>query len=518
MTPEKAEQALACLPFGCHYEQGKFCVPCTLPYMQIMRKLGYEAMSPILIDYDWPIMPGRKPLDHQKHMASFMTLHPRCFNLSDMGTMKTLSVLWAWDYLMKVRQVKKVMIACTLSTMVDVWKREIELNFLSRRKAVIVHGDRAKRVKALSQESDFYIINHDGLSIGCKHEEVRGVSRFVAGPLAVYLAANPDINGVTIDEGAEFRHTPTDAYKSLKFALRDKPYFNWLTGTPTPLSPMDAYAQARMVRMDYAENFVTFRDRTMLKKGNFKWLPKPDGYAIAASILTPSIRYDIEDCVELPECVTIDRSAELSPAQKKSIEEIKKTLKTMVDGGTINAINEASLRIKLLQIAQGAVYGQEHVVHKVDCSPRLAVLEELIEQAHHKIIVFASLTNVVNMVCSELSKKYTVEKVNGDVSPSKRSEIFRNFRSSENPRIIVADPGCMAHGLELTAAATTIWYGPPNDPGIYPQANKRMDRPGQKNNMVVARISATPVERGIWRRIDSCASLQGVMLDLIKGE
>ncbi len=511
-----AQQLINCMPVGsgCSYAVEKLFVPCRIDTMQVMAALGHEALSPILVDYSWPVQPGRTPLEHQKHMAAFMTLHPRCFNLSEMGAMKTLSVLWAWDYLMRVGQVKKVVIACTMSCMSDVWEQEINKNFLGRRTCAVIHGSRKKRVEQLRKNVDFYIINHDGLDIGSKHE-----TEFTPGPLAEYFRANLEINGVTIDEGAEFRHQNTDMYKSLRYALRDKPYFNWLTGTPTPKDPTDAYAQAKMVRLDYHEQFTSFRERTMFKVDNFKWKAKREGYDIAASILKPAIRYDRNSAgIVLPPLVTLDRKAELSPAQTAAIKELKATLKTMVAGGKISALNEASLRMKLLQIAAGAVYGESHAVHKVDCAPRLKILREVIEQSAHKIIIFASLTSVVDMLHSELSKEYTVEKVTGNVSASARNDIFRDFRENENPRIIVAHPGTMSHGLNLTAASTTVWYGPTDDAGVFAQANARMDRPGQQNSMVIVRISSTNIEREIYRRLEEKNGLQGLMLDLIKGE
>src|SRR5215475_9142289 len=62
-------------------------VPRTLSNLQLLRWLDYPVV-PIIDDYDWPIESGKVPLEHQKIMANFMVLHPRCFNLSDMGTMK----------------------------------------------------------------------------------------------------------------------------------------------------------------------------------------------------------------------------------------------------------------------------------------------------------------------------------------------------------------------------------------------------------------------------------------------
>src|SRR5690606_20658348 len=101
-------------------------------------------------------------------MANFMALHPRSFNLSDMGTMKTLAALWAAEYVMMHYPPGQccALIICTKSTMRRVWADEIFNNFVGRRTAAVVHGDVAKRLKLLGQPHDFYVINHDGLKIG----------------------------------------------------------------------------------------------------------------------------------------------------------------------------------------------------------------------------------------------------------------------------------------------------------------------------------------------------------------
>lgn len=488
-------------------------VPCTVPNMQQMLKLGHEATSPILYDYDWPGK-YKAPFDHQKLMSAFMTLNPRCFNLSDMGTGKTLSVLWALDYLMKKGLIQRALILSPLSTIYRVWEDEIFSNFLSHRKVSILYGDRAKRLKALAADADFYIVNHDGLGVGTQ----KGNRGIVLGELAETVKNRADINAVIIDEGSVYKDASTNRYKVLRNTMGAKPYLWWLTGTPVPVDPTNAWSQARIVRPDYQEPYRAFQERTMYKISQFKWVPKTGSNEIAAAILQPAIRFHRDDCLDLPDVMVETRDVDLSPAQKKAYDELKKTLKTEIGKGQITAINEATLRLKLIQIACGAVYGPEHEVNKIDCAPRLQVLEEVIEQANRKILIFAPLTSVINLLYSHLKTNYTVERVTGNVSAKRRNEIFRDFQQAANPRIIVADPGCMAHGLTLTAAATTIWYGPTDKSEIYSQANKRMDRPGQTSKMLIMRLTATTTEREIFRRLDARESMQGMILDLIKGE
>lgn len=489
-------------------------VPHTMYAMQVIRHLGMPALSPILTEYDWPHNPLKfdKPFDHQRAMAAFMTLHPRCFNLSDMGTGKTLATLWALDYLMQTGMIRKVLILSPLSTIYRVWDDEIFTHFLSRRAAKILYGDRERRIQRLGEDADFYIINHDGLGVGSS----KGNKGFTLGDLGKIIKERPDIDAVVVDEGSVYKDHTTNRYKVLRQVIADKPYVYWLTGTPTPVEPTNGWSQARAIRKDYAESYVGFRERTMQRVSQFKWAPRKEGMAMAAQILQPAIRFHRDECLDLPEVMIETRDVELSAPQKKAYDELKKSLRAQVGQGTINAINEATLRLKLIQIACGAVYGQDHEVHRVDCAPRLEELEEVIEQSSQKLLIFAPLTSVINLLYSELRQRYTVEKVTGEVSAKKRNEIFKNFQEAGNPRIIVADPGCMAHGLTLTAADTTVWFGPTDKSEIYQQANKRMDRPGQKNAMFIVRLAATQIEREIYRRLDSREKMQGLILDMVK--
>ena len=66
----------------------------SLDEARVLKNLGVKDVpSPILKDYDWP---GRyKPMAHQKETAAFLTLHKRAFVLSQPGTAKTISSLWA---------------------------------------------------------------------------------------------------------------------------------------------------------------------------------------------------------------------------------------------------------------------------------------------------------------------------------------------------------------------------------------------------------------------------------------
>lgn len=512
------ERITACVPEARRVRNDMVAVPCRVSSMQLMRHLGYQAISPILTEYDWPRNPIKvpAPFEHQRHMAAFLTLHPRAFNLSDIGTGKTLGTLWAADYLMRQGLIERCLVLSPLSTIYRVWEDEIFNHFLSKRKCVVLYGDRAKRLQLLEKPADFYIINHDGLGIGSSRAKSGG---FSLGELATQIQKRKDINAIIVDEGSVYKDSSTLRSRVLRTTVADKPYLWWLTGTPVPNDPTDAWNQARTVRLDYKESQKVYRERTMTRITTFKWIPKKGSELVASQILQPAIRFCREECLDLPPImVPPPRDVELTVAQKKAIRDLRENLKLQMEHGQVTAINEATLRLKYIQIACGAVYGENHEVHKIDANTRLDVLKEIIEETKDKILIFAPLTSVINLIYSELSKDYSVAKVIGDVSAGARNDIFRNFQSSGGPRIIVADPRTMAHGLTLTAAATIIWYAPVDMPEVYQQANGRINRPGQTKSMLVVRLAATALEREIYRRLDGKETMQGVILNLIKGE
>ena len=497
-TLRSPAQVIQCVPSAVQLDDQRVAVPVRLDTMSICNRLGLPIINPMKVDYAWP---GRfKPFDHQRHMAGFMAMSHKCFNLSDMGTGKTLGCLWAADYLMKLREVKKVLIVCTLSTMNSAWGDEIFRHFLGQRTFAVMHGTVERRLAALKQDVDFYIINHDGL-------KVRGVLEA--------LMVRTDIDLIIVDEASAFKHAGNQRYKALELLMK-KPRAWLLTGTPAANTPTDAWGLARLLGTTRM-SFNAFRDATMIRVGNFSWRPKHDAAATVARTLQPSIRFKREDCVDLPECMIETREVGLSDKQRQAYEKMKKELAlTMHNGTVIDAVNEAVLRGKLIQIACGAMYGPEHEVHHLDAGPKVDELKQVLDNVSAKTIIFAPLTSVVQMLYRSLSKEYPVAMVTGSVGQKQRTDIFRSFQEEIEPRIIVADPRAMAHGLTLTAANTVVWFGPIDSLEVYLQANARINRPGQKNRMLIVHLAATPVEREIYRRLAEKESLQGAVLKIVE--
>lgn len=472
--------------------------PHRLDEVKVLRNLGIMAPSPIMYYYDWP---GQyTPFEHQRETAAFLTLNHSGLVLNEIGTGKTQSALWAADYLIKVKKVKKVLIISPLSTLERVWADGI-FKGLVHRKFVVLHGTAEKRLKLLKTEADFYIVNHDGFAI--IKDECHGM-----------------FDLVIVDEAAVLRNPSTQRFKIFnRWMTNNMRTRLWLlTGTPTPNDPTDAWTLSKLVGSPYCtKTYTAFREQVMMKIGQWKFVPRPEAMEIVKHILQPAVRYTRDECFDLPDTMIQTRKVELTAEQKKHYTQMLKHFVTEAAAeGTITAVNEAVKVQKLVQIACGVAYGDDGQNIEIDCAPRVNLVKEVIEEAGEKVIVFVPLTGTLHMLEKELSKHWSVGVVNGEVSSTQRNKIFQDFQEQQDPRVLIAHPGTMAHGLTLTSASTIIWYGPINSNEVYVQANGRIERIGKTRVSNVVHIEATELEHMMYDRLMNKQKLQGLLLDLIQ--
>jgi len=478
----------------------KVAVHWGLDEAQALTKLKIKKVpSPIMRDYKWPGL--FKPMEHQKETSNFLTLHRRAFCFNEQGTGKTASAIWASDYLMEQGVVNRVLIICPLSIMQSAWQADL-FKFAMHRKVGIAYGDRLKRKAVIESDAHYVVINYDGVEI-------------VADDIA---KQNFDL--IIIDEANAYKTISTQRWKTLNRVLTPRTWLWMMTGTPAAQSPTDAFGLAKMCVPDNVPRFFgSFRDQVMVNISKFKWLPKPNSNQTVFNALQPAIRFRKEDCLDLPEMTHVFRDAPLTPQQEKYYKMLKKDMLMVADGEEISTVNAAVNLNKLLQISGGAVYSDNGSVVEFDVSNRLRVVQEVIEEASHKVLVFVSFTHTIELLKAHLTKTgHTCDVINGAVPVSKRTDIFKRFQEDENPRVLIIQPQAAAHGVTLTAANVIIWYAPVTSIETYLQANARIDRKGQKNPMTIVHIKGSPVEGRLYNLLQKKLDVHDKLIDLYKNE
>jgi SNF2 family DNA or RNA helicase len=471
---------------------------------KLCRNLGVPVPAPMLTRYHWTPTDGREPWETQKTTAALLSECPRAYVLSTMGTGKTRSALFAADFLLD-QGIGPWLIAAPLSTLSLVWEQEL-FSTLTHRTWRVLHGPRQKRLDLLNETADFYIINHHGLDI-IQDELIK-----------------KKFQGVIIDELATFRTKGTALWKACNAVINaPSTQFAWgMTGSPTPNAPTDAWAQIRMLTPGRTtRSMQQFRDTTMRKLTTFKWAPLPNANELVHQAMQPSVRYTRDDVMELPENVFVDRVVKLEPDTAKAYKMLVEKMHHMTQSGeSITAVNEGVLHNKLLQVSCGYIYtDNKSTVYALPSDSRLEAMEQLVSENDRKTIVFVSFIHALEGIAEYLKKKgHAVATVSGSTPRGKRDKIFSDFMNKDDPRVIVAHPQCMAHGLTLTEANMIIWYSPTQSLEIYEQANARITRPGQTSKTMIVHLAGTPVEKSTYKRLRDRGNMQGMLLQLFKDQ
>ena len=124
---------------------------------QVLKNLKIKGVrSPIAFTYDWPGI--YKPFAHQKTTAEFLTLHKRCYLLSEQGTGKTGAALWAIDYLLTKKKIKRALIVCPMSIMRSAWVADA-FKCVMHRNINVAYGTKEQRIDVINSNAEIVVIN-----------------------------------------------------------------------------------------------------------------------------------------------------------------------------------------------------------------------------------------------------------------------------------------------------------------------------------------------------------------------
>lgn len=462
-----------------------------------LRSRGLHAPS-MAETYHWP--GPWPPMRHQKATTAFLLDHPRAFVLSDPGTGKTASAIWAADILMKQQQVRRVLIVAPKSTLVSVWEKEL---FVLLRGAVYstLEGSRErKRQVAADPRIRWIIVNPESLGIVADHL--------------------PGVDLVIVDEATRFKTWSAQRTRTLFRLGLDKRLW-MMTGTPAPQQPTDAYALIKSVRRGKYMSERQFRDMTMLQVNQFRWVPKSEAPEIIAREMQPAVRYRREECVDLPEFLVVDRAVPLSPQQAKLVKTFQREAFADLEGKKITAANAAGALSKCLQVMAGGVYGDDShgnvVGYSVDAEPLFETLRDIVEDAQGPVLVFAPFrVSAATIHLRMQAAGFRSAVIMAGTTPSQRADIFRDVQEGRLD-VMVAIPQTVSHGLTLTASNTIVWVSPPMSFETYEQANARIYRKGQTRPCTAYRLVQNNLTQMLYKRLDTKATLQETILRLMEG-
>jgi SNF2 family DNA or RNA helicase len=469
---------------------------------QILKNMKIKNVpSPIRKSYDWPGL--YQPFAHQVTTAEFLTLHRRAFCFNAQGTGKTASCIWAADYLMKQNQIRRVLVVCPVSIMGSAWQADV-FKFAMHRTCEVAHSTRAEnRRRVVRSDVEFVITNYEGVAL-----------------IGDAVLEDGRFDLIIVDEANYYKNIHTTRWKSLNRIIRPHTWIWMLTGTPASQEPSDAYGLARIINPSGVPKFYgSFRSQVMTQLTRFKWVPRPEATDIVFDALQPAIRFSKEECLDLPDMMYVTRDVPLTKQQEKYYYALLQEQLVRTAGEEISAPTAATVLTKLLQISSGAAYSDNKEIIDFDCSNRLQALMEVIDEASHKVLVFAPFTHSLNIVAEWLkSKGITTEIINGKVPAGARTEIFNRFQTQPDPRVLVIQPQAASHGVTLHAANVVVYWSPVMSVETYLQANARVHRAGQVNKVTIVHLQGSKVEKKMYRMLQGKIDVHQRLIELYREE
>lgn len=416
-----------------------------------------------------------KPHAYQQHCIEQILKVKKLGLFLDMGLGKTVTTLTAVKELKYNRfQVRRVLIIAPKKVAEGTWTKEAaKWEHTKMLRVSPVLGSQTKRIRALNTPADLYIINREN----------------VVWLVDYYRNAWP-FDMVVVDESSSFKSHSAKRFKALASVGSYIDRLVELTGTPSPNGLDDLWAQVFLLDSGerLGKRYTQFRERYFQpdKRGadgmiySYEVKPGSEG-SILERISDICISMKAEDYLQLPDITYHEIPVELDSKASKAYYDMEREMVLALpeDEEEISVTSAAALSNKLLQLANGAVYDEDHSVHEVhNC--KIEAFMELIESLQGKpALVFYNFQHDRTRILKAL------EKTGLRVRELKTTQDEDNWNARKID-ILLTHPASSAYGLNLQQGGNhVIWFGLTWNYELYTQANKRLHRQGQEEKVII---------------------------------
>ena len=443
-----------------------------------------------------------KPYDYQEYATQWILDKEKAGLLLDMGMGKSVITLTAIDELMfDYFEVSKVLVIAPLRVAESTWDEEAaKWDHLKHLKISKVLGTEKERINALYTKADIYIINRENVKW-----------------LVDKCGKDWPFDMVVIDELSSFKSHRAQRFKALKKVRPFMKLVVGLTGTPAPNGLIDLWSQIYL--LDGGERLgktiTGYRERYFLPdKRNqhivFTYKLKEGAEeAIYEKLSDICVSMKAEDYLKLPERINNIIPIHLPKKAKEKYDQLERDLLLPLKDSDIVANTAGVLANKLLQMANGAVYDEDGDVQEIH-NAKLKALEDTIEAANGKpVLIFYSYKHDLDRIKKHLKRD--------DLTVLDTAEDIKKWNEGKIP-IMLAHPASAGHGLNLQAGGNIIiWFGLTWSLELYSQANARLYRQGQKQNVIIHHlVSKGTMDEDVMKALEGKEVGQEALLNAVK--
>jgi SNF2 family DNA or RNA helicase len=443
-----------------------------------------------------------EPHGYQAYATKWLLDKEKAALFLDMGMGKSVITLTAINELMfDYFDVAKVLVIAPLRVAQNTWDSEIEKwEHLRHLRIAKILGNEKERIQALNATADIYVINRENVKW-----------------LVDRCGKHWPFDMVVIDELSSFKSHQAQRFKALR---KIRPFMKrvvGLTGTPAPNSLIDLWPQIYLLDggKRLGKTITGFRERYFYPdKRNqyivYSYKPKEGAEeAIYKKLSDICVSMKAEDYLKLPERINNTIPIHLPKKAKEKYDQLERDLLLPLNDSDIVANTAAVLTNKLLQMANGAVYDENGDVQEIH-NAKLKALEDVLEAANGKpVLIFYAYKHDLARIKKHLKGQ--------DLKVLDTAEDINAWNKGKVP-IMLAHPASAGHGLNLQAGGNIIvWFGLTWSLELYSQANARLYRQGQKQNVIIHHLVAKgTMDEDVMRVLENKEAGQEALLNAIK--
>jgi SNF2 family DNA or RNA helicase len=418
-----------------------------------------------------------------------MEIHKGFGYLFEMGCGKTLTAIATAGTAYKLGKVKKVLIVAPTSVC-SVWPKEFEEYADFKANVKVMQGDKAHRLKALSDLDSFPF---KALKVAVINYE----STWREGIFEALYEWDADM--IICDESQRIKTHDAEQSKAMH-KLGDRARYKLiLSGTPVQNNAIDLFSQYRFLDPTvFGVNFYQFRNRYAIMGGfNRRQIVE---YKDLDELIQKehSIAYRVtkKEALDLPEQTFLQRYIQLSTKEKNLYSQLKRdSFAELENGGHITATTVLTKLLRLQQFTGGFLMADGSEKPELVSRGKLDALEDIIDdyvvEAGKKLVVFARFIPEIALIGKLLDKKkIRYGAIYGDVKLEDRGDIVKDFQTNPETKIFLAQIDTAGLGITLTAADTCVYYSVNFNYAAYLQSLARIHRIGQKNTCTYIHLIA----------------------------
>jgi SNF2 family DNA or RNA helicase len=444
------------------------------------------------------------PHSYQIDAAAHVRDNKRCALFMPMGGGKTVTTLTALDQLSVVDDIYPILVLAPLRVARSTWPDEVaKWAHLQHLVVSVVTGDLKARTAALNVDADIYTTNYEQLPWLVETFGDRW-------PFKTIIA-----DELTRLKSFRLRQGSKRAAALGSVAHTHVERFVGLTGTPAPNGVKDTWGQLWFLDKGQrlGKSFSAFASRWFYT-GRDGFSLKPFGNA------QTEIQGRIKDICLTVEGLPVDEPIRnpiyvtLPPKARRAYNELEAQMYTEIEGIGVEAPLAMTKTQKCLQLANGAVYGEEGNASWAEVhDEKLAALESIIEEANGAPVLVAY--NFKSDL-ARLQKTFPQGRVL-DADP----QTIRDWNNGDIP-VLFAHPASAGHGLNLADGGNILaffsinWNLEEHMQIIERIGPMRQKQAGYDRPVIIHYILAKDtVDETVMLRLEGKKSVQEILLDAL---